>query len=559
VETWVTPFEPQPAAHDVGGDFPSPFDEHGPQVLARRAAEQLQAQLRSGLIAPGVPSSVLDGPEGGKMFGVLVVRGPGGRIGYLRAFSGMLAGRWDVPGFVPPLFDRETRAQVEPEGEAVVKAMHARAEALRTAPELAALRAALEAQAARHAAERSGLRARHEARRKLRHARRAELTAAGAAAEADRRAALHALDQESRGDKAEARRMESAHTEERQALAPKLARMERRVRAAERLRRIVSRAQMKRIHDTYAIPNARGEHRPLRALFASGEPPSGAADCAGPKLLAHAYRHGLQPLALAEFWWGAPPMSGGRASGAFYAACRDKCGPLLPYMLEGLAVAPPRAFAPPVSAHDGLTLLFEDEWLVVVDKPEGLLSVPGREASLTDSVLTRLRARYPRATGPLLVHRLDLDTSGLLVAALDARTHATLQRQFLHRSVHKRYVAWVQGTVKGEQGTIDLPMRVDLDDRPRQIHDPVHGKPAVTEWRVLERTEGRTRVALFPHTGRTHQLRVHAAHPLGLGAPIVGDRLYGHPGERLLLHAEALSFEHPATGQRVTFERPAPF
>ncbi|MFP2908847.1 pseudouridine synthase [Pyxidicoccus sp. 3LFB2] len=592
----MTPFEPQPAPHEVTGSLPSPFDEQGPQALARRAAEQLQAELRAGHIAPGLPSGILDGPEGGKMFGVLVVREPGGRVGFLRAFSGMLSGRWDVPGFVPPLFDRETRARLEPEGEAVVKALHVRTEALRASPELASLREAHAAMEARHLAERAAMRARHEERRKQRHARRAELTASvvqrtgeepislhGPAPErqgdkpepidvggkqvaqakplgdAEKRAALHALDQESRGDKAEARRLEAAQEEERRALAPGLARLERRLRASERLRRIVSRAMMKRLHDTYAVPNAKGEHRPLRALFTSGEPPSGAADCAGPKLLAHAFAHGLQPVALAEFWWGDPPPSGGRASGAFYAACRDKCGPLLPYMLEGLAVAPPRTFTPPASASDGLSILFEDAWLVVVDKPEGLLSVPGREAALTDSVLTRLHARYPQATGPLLVHRLDLDTSGLLVAALDAETHATLQRQFLHRSVHKRYVAWVQGQVKGERGTIDFPMRVDLDDRPRQIHDPVHGKPAVTEWQVLERKEDRTRVAFFPRTGRTHQLRVHAAHPLGLGAPIVGDRLYGHPGERLLLHAEALSFEHPGTGQRVTFERPAPF
>ncbi|WP_205525490.1 RluA family pseudouridine synthase [Pyxidicoccus trucidator] len=577
---WVTPFEPQPAPHEVTGSFPSPFDEPGPPALARRAAEALQAELRAGLIAPGLPSALLDEPEGGKMFGVLVVREPGGRIGFLRSFSGMLAGRWDVPGFVPPLFDREARARLEPEGEAAVKAQHARAEALRTSPELASLRAAHEAQEVRHTTERAALRARHEERRRQRHARRAEFTAPGGAetqavhpgpppgshgvkaeplGDAEKRAALHALDQESRGDKAEARRMEATHEEERRALAPKLARLERRLRASERLRRIVSRAMMKRLHDTYAVPNAKGERRLLRALFTSGEPPSGAADCAGPKLLAQAFAHGLQPLALAEFWWGAPPMSGGRASGAFYAACRDKCGPLLPYMLEGLSVSAPRTFAPPASASDGLSILFEDAWLVVVDKPEGLLSVPGREASLTDSVLTRLRARYPRATGPLLVHRLDLDTSGLLVAALDAGTHATLQRQFLHRQVHKRYVAWVQGQVKGERGTIDFPMRVDLDDRPRQIHDPVHGKPAVTEWQVLERSGDRTRVAFFPHTGRTHQLRVHAAHPLGLGAPIVGDRLYGHPGARLLLHAEALTLLHPGTGQRVTFERPAPF
>jgi tRNA pseudouridine32 synthase/23S rRNA pseudouridine746 synthase len=576
VETWVTPFEPQPATAEVVGCFPSPFDEQGPRALARRAAEQLQAELRAGFVAPGIPAAVLDSREGGKMFGVLVVRGHDGRIGFLRAFSGMLAGRWDVPGFVPPLFDREVRGRLEPEGEAVVKALHARTEAHRASPKLVELRAALEAQQARHASERAAMRARHEERRKQRHARRAELTgnavrhglaetprppepATASPDEAEKRAAIHALDQESRGDKAEARRLDAAQEEERRSLASKLKRLERRLRALERLRRIVSRALMKRLHDTYGVPNARGERRPLRTLFTSGEPPSGAADCAAPKLLAQAFRLGLQPLTLAEFWWGAPPLSGGRVSGAFYAACRDKCGPLLPYMLEGLSVAPPRAFAPPAATSEGLSILFEDAWLVVVDKPHGLLSVPGREASLTDSVLTRLRARYPNATGPLLVHRLDLDTSGLLVAALDPRTHATLQRQFLHRTVHKRYVAWLQGLVKGERGTIDFPLRVDLDDRPRQIHDPVHGKPAVTEWHVLERDGERTRVAFFPHTGRTHQLRVHAAHPLGLGAPIVGDRLYGHPGERLLLHAEALSFLHPGTGQPVTFERPAPF
>jgi tRNA pseudouridine32 synthase/23S rRNA pseudouridine746 synthase len=559
VETWITPLEPQPAPPDPAGAFPSPFDELGPHALARRAAEVMQAELRAGFIAPGIPSAMLEGPEGGKMFGVLVVQRPDGRIGFLRSFSGMLAGRWELPGFVPPLFDREARNRVEPSGEAVVKALLARAEALQSSPELAELRTCHEAQKARHAEEWEAMRVRHEQRRQRRHARRAELTASSTLTEAARREALHALDQESRGDKAERRRLDAAHEEERRALEPKRARMERRLQALERLRRIVCRALMKRLHDTYGVPNARGERRPLRALFAPGEPPSGAADCAAPKLLAHAFTHGLRPLALAEFWWGTPPSSGGRVSGAFYAACRDKCGPLLPFMLEGLHVAPPRAFSPPPVVAEDLPIVFEDAWLVVVDKPAGLLSVPGKDESVTDSVLARLRARYPHATGPLLVHRLDLDTSGLLVAALDSRTHAALQRQFVHREVQKRYVAWLAGAVRGEQGTIDFPMRVDLDDRPRQIHDPVHGKPAVTRWQVLQRRGERTRVALFPHTGRTHQLRVHAAHPLGLGAPIVGDRLYGHPDDRLMLHAEWLSFLHPGTGQRVSFERPAPF
>ncbi|WP_223748424.1 RluA family pseudouridine synthase [Myxococcus sp. XM-1-1-1] len=603
----ITLLDPGWEAPLDGGGLPSPFDELGPSPLARQAAEVLQRELREGWVAPGVPTPPLEGREGGKMFGVLVVRLSDGRLGFLRAFSGMLAGHWDVEGYVPPLFDRAARASLEPQGEATVKALLARAETMRASPELLTLRAAHAEQSARHAAELAALRERHEVRRKQRHARRAELTGAsskrpqqvpsassrddgaapawvdrpggtvespasrpaeshgeGATPEAATQAAalrtsLHALDQESRGDKAERRRLETTHASERSSLEPKLLRLERRLRALDRLRHMVSRAVMRRIHDTYVITNARGERRLLRGLYERAQPPSGAADCAAPKLLAYARAHGLRPVALAEFWWGAPPPSGGRVTGAYYAACRDKCGPLLPFMLEGLHVAPPRTFTPPSTTPGALSILFEDRWLVVIAKPHGLLSVPGREASLSDSVLTRLRARHPDATGPLLVHRLDLDTSGLLVAALDARTHSALQRQFVHREVHKRYVAWVDGIVTGEEGRIDFPMRVDLDDRPRQIHDPIHGKPAVTEWRVLERRGGRTRVALFPLTGRTHQLRVHAAHPLGLGAPIVGDRLYGRDGERLMLHAESLTLLHPGTGERVTFDCPAPF
>ncbi|ATB50145.1 pseudouridine synthase [Corallococcus macrosporus] len=556
---WFTPFEPQPLADELPERFPSPFDEGAPHALACRAAEWLQRELRAGRLAPGLPASCLDTTAGGKMFGVLAVRAPDGRIGFLRAFSGMLEGRWDLPGFVPPLFIRDAREQLEPSGEALVKRLMAREEAFRQSPERAALLAEDDALVARHAEARAALRATHDARKKQRHARRADIAASAGLSEDARRAAVHALDQESRRDKAELRGLEAEHDEARRTLSPLRARLERRLRAMERLRRIVCRALMKRLHDTYVVPNARGERRHLRDLYASDEPPSGAADCAGPKLLAHALTQGFQPLALAEFWWGAPPPAGGRAAGAYYPACKDKCGPLLPYMLEGLSVAAPRPFMVPTLPPRPLDIVFEDEWLVVVDKPEGLLSVPAKDVSVEDSVLARLRARAPGATGTMLAHRLDLDTSGLLVAAKDARTYAALQRQFAGREVHKRYVAWVEGSVRGERGTIDFPMRVDLDDRPRQIHDPVHGKPAVTEWHVLERSQGRTKVALFPLTGRTHQLRVHAAHPLGLGAPIVGDRLYGHPGSRLHLHAEALSFQHPATGQRLTLERPAPF
>jgi len=208
-------------------------------------------------------------------------------------------------------------------------------------------------------------------------------------------------------------------------------------------------------------------------------------------------------------------------------------------------------------------VVHEDEQLLVVNKPSGLLSVPGRSARLQDSVATRLKARYPNTPELMLAHRLDLDTSGLLLVAKDRATGSALQRLFSLRAVEKRYIAWLDGAVPGDRGRISLPLRVDVEDRPRNIHDPVHGKPAETEWEVLSRSGARTLVRFTPHTGRTHQLRVHAAHPLGLDAPIVGDRLYGRTppleGERLLLHAERLAFVHPVTGAAVRLLQPAPF
>lgn len=550
------------AAEDVSPPalFASPFDELGPDPLARRAAQLLQGRFGSGALADGVPVSTLDEPGGGKMFGVLVVRTADGRTGFLKAFSGTLGGRFDVPGYVPPLFDRDARAAVEVDGERTVKSLTARAEAFASLPSVVEVRAALEAMAARHRDELAELRAAHTEARQRRRVQREALAATRAGQ------ALHDLAQQSRRDKAERRRVDASQAAEWTALAARFAALDRRAAAHVRLHRMVSRHLMKKIHDTYRIVNARGEERALRSLYAPAEPPGGAADCAAPKLLAYAYANGLRPLAMAEFWWGAPPSGGGRVAGAFYPACRDKCGPLLPFMLEGLDVAAPRLFTRPESEGLELRVVYEDDSIVVVDKPCGLLSVPPRSGAAGDSVLDRLRARYPGATGPLLVHRLDLDTSGLLVAALDDRSHAALQRQFLRRTVEKRYVALVDGEVDGDEGTIDLAIRVDVADRPRQIHDPVHGRSAVTAWRVLERGAA-TRIAFFPRSGRTHQLRVHAAHPLGLGAAIVGDRLYGRAGDqlrdreggRLMLHSEGLAFTHPASGERVVFESPAPF
>jgi tRNA pseudouridine32 synthase/23S rRNA pseudouridine746 synthase len=324
-----------------------------------------------------------------------------------------------------------------------------------------------------------------------------------------------------------------------------------------------SRILMRQIQDSYHFINASGETRSLREIFAPAEPPAGAGDCAAPKLLAQAYTLGLRPLALAELWWGAPSPTGDRRAGVFYAACRGKCLPILTHMLGGLAADPPPLFGSAAIDPSEPTVLYEDEQLMVVHKPSGLLTVPGRSVSMQDCVVSRLRDRYPDATGQLVVHRLDLDTSGVLLVAKDIATLSALQRLFSLREIEKQYVAWLDGEVAGEHGHITLPLRVDIDDRPRNIHDPVHGKPAHTEWRVLAREGGCTRVQFTPHTGRSHQLRVHAAHPEGLDAPIVGDRLYGRtaPSDdaRLLLHSERLSFTHPVSGVTVTVDHPAPF
>jgi tRNA pseudouridine32 synthase/23S rRNA pseudouridine746 synthase len=529
-------FDPQPPPGELPTRFTSPFQPGAPHPLALRAAEELQAQLRRSTY-PG-----LELPGGGKMFGVLIVAAPDGRVGWLRAFSGMLEGRWQHEGFAPPLFDLTSFEKFWPGGEDELRALELEHRALVEGP--AGVRRALAEQISRHAAELEALRERHRESRRLRH----EARSAGADS--------HALDQQSRADTAERRRFDDAHRLAREALEAQLRPIDEQRVAIEARRALRSNQLLQQMHATYTVINACGEQRALRSLFAPDEPPGGAGDCAAPRLFGQAYREHLRPLALAEFWWGAPPHSGDRHAGAYYPSCRSKCGVILPFMLEGSDVEPAPLFGAQSAALAEPRVVFEDAWLIVVDKPAGLLSVPGRHAKLRDSVLERLGQRFDE---PRVVHRLDLDTSGLLLVAKDRPTHVAIQKQFAMRQIEKRYVAWLEGTVAKDEGRIELPLRVDHEDRPRQIYDPEHGKSALTEWRVLERTPTRTRVELFPRTGRTHQLRVHAAHPLGIGVPIVGDRLYGKEDARLLLHAESLTFTHPHTATRISLQSPAPF
>lgn len=323
----------------------------------------------------------------------------------------------------------------------------------------------------------------------------------------------------------------------------------------------------------YRMLNARGEERDLIELWHDYHsvkvrqkypyPPGGAGDCCAPKLLQYAYQQGLKPLCMAEFWMGASPKGEIRHDGQFYPACRGKCLPILTWMLKGLDVEPNPQENDPLLYPLGMSrikldVLFEDQWLMIINKPSGLLSVPGRESRL--SVWSIVRQHYADCDDWALAHRLDMGTSGLLIITKTRDAYALMQEQFASRQVKKTYIALLDGVITQPSGTISLPLRANPLDRPRQVVDYKDGKPAVTDYEVLSVKDGITRIELRPHTGRTHQLRVHCAHEEGLATPILGDDLYGHGGqERLFLHAQEITFCHPVTRERMTLHVEAPF
>ena len=309
----------------------------------------------------------------------------------------------------------------------------------------------------------------------------------------------------------------------------------------------------------YRLLNARGETRDLVDIWQDYHrsprirkkyplPPGGTGDCCAPKLLQYAYQHHLKPVCMAEFWWGPSPKSEIRQHGQFYPACRGKCKPILTWMLQGLDVDPnPEETG---ASHLQPEIVYEDEALALLNKPAGMLSVPGRTENY--SVATWAQQRWE---GAMMVHRLDMSTSGLILVAKTAEAYHHLQRPFEEHTIKKKYLALVEGTPEKEHGIIDLPLIYDPVNRPRQVVDYERGKRAITEYRVLStQSPCVTLLALWPHTGRTHQLRMHCAHPDGLGCPIVGDELYGHKSDRLYLQAQAITFIHPVSGKRMHFE-----
>ncbi len=518
-------------------------------ALARAVAQGLMAQLAGETLAEG------------KMFGVLLVQTPTGKLAVLRAFSGL----WQGPsaGWVPPLPGRPQVALQEARTLDQLRTIKDRLLVLERLPEQDTYaRWQQQQQADRHI-----LNQRHRDRKQARDLQRQTLTdtlTGEPLAEA-----LAALRQQSRGDKAERRRFKRQWRDRLAPLEAALQSADAEITALRQQRRDLSRQLQADMHAAYTLTNFAGESLPIQALARGGNLPTGTGDCCAPKLLHTAAQYGLEPLAMAEFWWG--PAQGDRRAGEFYGACADRCQPIMGFLLSGLSAQVLQTATIPAGAHPAaplhpcqgleITVLYQDPWLIAVEKPAGLLSVPGRYRDRADSALSRLRLTLPEGAFLQPVHRLDQDTSGLLLLALDADTHRQLSQQFAQRQVAKTYQAIVVGQVAKSSGIIDLPLWGDPTQRPRQQVNWPQGKPSQTRFEVLHREGDFTRIAFYPLTGRTHQLRVHAAHPQGLNAPIAGDRLYGHsePGQRLHLHAQSLQFTHPHSQAAILINSAVPF
>ncbi len=538
--------------------FTFPF-YYEPHPLSLLAAKELQHHLTTQTEWQHNFGTEATKEEGaiGKMFGVLVVQNQAGELGYLAAFSGKLANANHHKNFVPPVFDMLTDGSFFRVGELLVNEMTAQIQQLESNPDYQAFKTTYDTDKklaiSRITEAKADFKAKKKARKEQRQSAKETLSADKYAlldnelSQASIKAHYYLKDLQ----KYWANRLKENEAKMAEIAAP--------LRQLKQKRKAKSNSLQKQLFEAYTFLNAQKENKSLLDIFESTArktPPSAAGECAAPKLLQYAYLHNLKPVAMAEFWWGQSPKSAVRRHAQFYPSCRGKCEPILGHMLQGLQVDENPMLTNPAEGKT-IDIVYEDAQLLVINKPTEFLSVPGK--NIQDSVYQRIKDRYPKATGPLIVHRLDMSTSGLMLIAKSEKTHHYLQYQFIKRLVKKRYVALLDGIISADEGVIELPLRVDLDNRPQQLVCYEHGKNAKTEWKVLERKNGTTRIHFFPITGRTHQLRVHAAHPSGLNTPIIGDDLYGVKGERLCLHAEWIEFRHPISKETVQFELAAGF
>lgn len=515
--------------------FTFPF-RYTPHPLCREAARLVQEYLAG-------RSDWQEELSAGKMFGVLVVRSAEG-IGFLAAFSGNLAGSNLHDYFVPPVYDMLQPDDFFKREERNITEINHRIATLEQEPQRVH---AVEVwqqtvQETEAEVERSKQWVKSEKER------RAALRGAGISPEQEA-----AFVRESQFQKAEHRRCVLRCKERVEQARLVVETMNREIQRLQEERKERSATLQQQLFEQFRMRNARGEVRTLMELFPS-LPPSGSGECAAPKLLQYAYLEGLTPICMAEFWWGASPKGELREHGHFYPACQHKCGVILPFMLQGLTVEENPLTVDRFAEHP-LEVCWEDAYLLAVNKPSGMLSVPGKQTTL--SAQERMLRLHPEWKALYAVHRLDMDTSGVLLFAKTPEIQREMQRLFAGREVHKTYLAELVGAWNEKmpsEGCIQLPLSPDYEHRPAQKVDVEHGKPSVTYYNIKERRPHSTVVYFHPVTGRTHQLRVHAASPQGLHRPIVGDPLYGTPADRLHLHALCIEFPHPVTGIRIRIE-----
>ena len=492
----------------------------------------------------------------GKMFGVLVVKNKEGKLGYLAAFSGKLAGENHHPHFVPPVFD-----MLEEDGFFLkeiqqLNEFNRKIKILETDEKFIALNKLKEQLSFDANKALTNIKDKISIAKAARKTIRQNLSQDEGL---DHDSILESLRKESITEQAFYKKQRVYWKLQLDKLEIEIAPMLNQINSLKLDRKNQSSELQQQLFDNYKFLNILGEQKNIGELFSdtyTQKPPAAAGECAAPKLLQYAYMHGLQPITIAEFWWGQSPKSEIRVHGQYYPACRGKCGPILAHMLKGLEVAENPMLKNPAEGKS-IDIIYQDEYLVVINKPAEFLAVPG--IHIKDSVAERMKLQFPNATGPLVVHRLDMSTSGLMLIALTSEVYIDLQKQFIERKIHKEYEALLEGNLSQDKGEIRLPLRLDIDDRPRQLVCFKHGKSAHTNWKVIERKDGRTRVLFQPITGRTHQLRVHAAHSLGLNAPIVGDDLYGKMENRLHLHAAKIIFVHPVSKETMEIKLKASF
>ncbi|UJF18974.1 pseudouridine synthase [Vibrio sp. SS-MA-C1-2] len=557
-----TPFKSSISALTPPDKFTFPF-YYQPHPLAVVATQELQEHLEIQQIWQH--DFGLQGESVfpiGKMFGVLVVENQQGELGYLSAFSGKLAEQNNLPYFVPPVFDMLVEDNFFLTEQKVINQVTAQLETLQQSPKLAELKAASIDIAQQQQQALSQHRDQMIEGRRVRKLARAEVEQQfqeGAIDEVQLKPLMVELSRQSVTEKNQLKALKQRWQQRIDEVEQEITQFEDEIKNRKQQRKTLSNALQYQLFEQYSFLNQQAESQTLNQIFketVTPIPPAGAGECAAPKLLQYAFKNQLKPIALAEFWWGSSPKSEVRKHKNYYPSCQSKCLPILTHMLKGMDVDDNPLLVNPAEGKT-LPIIYQDEALLIVNKPAEFLSVPGKQ--INDSVYHRIKIQFPEATGPLIVHRLDMSTSGLMVLALTKESHKNLQQQFIKRTVEKRYLARLEGTIIQSEGYISLPLRVDLEDRPKQLVCYQHGRQAETYWQVKGIVDGKTDIYLYPKTGRTHQLRVHCAHQLGLNTPIIGDDLYGTRERRLHLHAESLSFDHPESKQRMDFQVDADF